>query len=358
MRLLITCTWLIIGLHCSDSRWLKKYEENYHRPTYRNGRHSHLNHVNYDRKALEDRDNPPPLQTRVERPFNASTDFTYYVNVLSEGSVICAGALISHRMVITSTHCFQAPGHDASYEFTAKHMSILTGIEFSPEPIPHQVLAFFMPVNRRDEFTNYVALLALSNKLDRHRFRYIPLNRKIPKEGDVVKMAFITSPQYEVTLYDTRVLNYFRCRVYYALKEFFHVSTFEHGFFCVRNRRHTKKTTCFTRPGDPLVVDNKLAGINIYGGHCDEEDDSVNMDIYLPIRLVIPFIQMATDALRAFTGSGPFNESIPANFPPMLQSLADKSPNVYVGSHVPYIPFDDPRNGGPQVNELEYSQNY
>ncbi|XP_016949830.1 uncharacterized protein LOC108024424 [Drosophila biarmipes] len=346
MRLPITCILLIVGLDYSASMWIKRYVENYHRPTYRNRAHSSSKHVDYNREALENRGKSRTLETRTRTPFDAAKDVSYYVNVLNEGSVICAGALISHRMVITSTHCFFATGVDATYEFTAKKMTILTAIDFAPNTEPHQVKAFFMPVNRDKHFINHVALLALAEKLDRTKYRYIPLNRRKPKMGDDVKMAFLGPPTYKVTLYNTRVFDHDRCHVHYGLKDLFHVSTFEPDFFCVRNKKHSIKSTCSTRPGDPLLVDNKLVGVNIYGEHCDEDDDTTNMDIYLPIRVVIPFIQMATDALRAFTGSGPYNTSLKGPLSPLLQSLADREPNIYVGAHVPQIPFDSALNGG------------
>ncbi|XP_037719153.1 serine protease SP24D [Drosophila subpulchrella] len=346
MRLLITSILLILGLDYSASMWLKRYIENYHRPTYRNRAHSSSKHVNYNREALENRDKARTLETHSTPPFDPEKHVSYYVNVLNEGSVICAGALISHRMIITSTHCFYATGTDATYEYTAKKMTILTAIDFAPNTEPHQVKAFFMPVNRDDHFINHVALLALAEKLKKSTYRYIPLNRKKPKMGDDVKMAFLGPPTYKVTLYNTRVFEYDRCRIHYGLKDLFHISTLEPDFFCVRNKKHSKKSTCSTRPGDPLLEDNKLVGINIYGEHCDEDDDSTNMDIYIPIRVVVPFIQMATDALRAFTSTGPYNTSLKAPLSPLLQSLADKDPNIYVGVNVPELPFDDPLNGG------------
>ncbi|EDV53306.1 uncharacterized protein LOC6555357 [Drosophila erecta] len=346
MRLLITCILPILGLDYSASMWIKKYSENYHRPTYYNRAHRSKDHVDYNREALEERDKPKPVEVHKRLPFDATRDLSYYVNVLNEGSVICAGALISRRMVMTSTHCFPPRRYDVIYEYTAQHLSILTGMEFAKNPDPHKVIGFFMPVNKKERDTNHVALLALSNKLDRDHYRYIPLHRKRPQEGDDVQMAYYGPPKYQIRLYNTRVLGYDRCRIYYSLKEVFHISTIEPDFICVRNKRHSKKTTCSTRPGDPLLVDNKLAAINIYGEHCDEDDDSTNMDIYLPIRTVIPFIQTATDALRAFTGSGPYNESHGGTLSPLLESLVKRSPNVYVGGPLPELAFDDPLNGG------------
>jgi len=120
--------------------WVKRYIENYHRPTYRNRAHSSDKHVNYNREALENRKKPRTLEAHTRPPFDHEKHVSFYVNVLNEGSVICAGALISHRMIITSTHCFYATGTDATYEYTAKKMTILTAIDFAPntEPIHHK----------------------------------------------------------------------------------------------------------------------------------------------------------------------------------------------------------------------------
>jgi len=111
--------------------WVKRYIENYHRPTYRNRAHSSDKHVNYNREALENRKKPRTLEAHTRPPFDHEKHVSFYVNVLNEGSVICAGALISHRMIITSTHCFYATGTDATYEYTAKKMTILTAIDFA-----------------------------------------------------------------------------------------------------------------------------------------------------------------------------------------------------------------------------------
>lgn len=339
MRRLIVSLLLVLGLNYSASMWLKKYEENYHRPTYYNKHHRTQDHVDYNREALDKRDEVEPTKRRHMPPFNPQRDLSYYVHVLDHGSVICAGAMISHRLVITSTRCFNPPVNDQSYEFKAKQMGIVSGAEFGMSD-PHEVIAFYMPVSRDSQKANYVALLALASKLDRSYYRYIQIYRKIPKSGDKVKIAFVDPQDYKITYMDTMVLNYDRCQIDYSLKELFNVDTFEPFFICVRNKRHTMKATCSTRPGDPLIVGNKLAAINIYGENCDEEKDSVNMDIYLPMRPVVKFIQVATDSLRAFTRSGPYNESIPPTVSPLIESLMHKEPMIYVGGP-PRAPDDE-----------------
>lgn len=106
MRVLATLLVLVFGLSHTSSKWIKKYVENYHRPTYYNKGHSSLDHVDYNRTALEERDKPPVEERPTQEPFDALKHQSFYVSILHHGSVICAGALISRRMVVTSTVCF------------------------------------------------------------------------------------------------------------------------------------------------------------------------------------------------------------------------------------------------------------
>jgi len=106
--------------------WVKRYIENYHRPTYRNRAHSSDKHVNYNREALENRKKPRTLEAHTRPPFDHEKHVSFYVNVLNEGSVICAGALISHRMIITSTHCFYATGTtESSWKYGFYYSTVL-----------------------------------------------------------------------------------------------------------------------------------------------------------------------------------------------------------------------------------------
>ncbi|KAH8332510.1 hypothetical protein KR074_004461 [Drosophila pseudoananassae] len=330
MRVSVTLLVLVLGLSYTSSKWMKKYVENYHRPTYYNKQHSSSDHVDYNRTALEERDQPPAVENRTPEPFDAVKHQSFYISILHHASVTCSGALISRRMVITSTVCFRASPRDNTHEYKANHLTVLAAIDLVPfnETLPHEVIGLYLPVNNHNAQVNHVCLLGLKHKLD-HHYRYIPLYRRIPKYGDEVTITYTGAASRRLKYFRTMVLNMDRCRDYYDGLDFFDVDTYHPDYFCVRNRRHTKKTTCNTRPGDPLVKDNQLAGINIFGERC-EVDDIVNMDLYLPMRPVVPFIQLATDALRAFTGTGPFNETAhPHEMSPLVKSLVEGSPNFW-----------------------------
>ncbi|KAH8247800.1 hypothetical protein KR038_010068, partial [Drosophila bunnanda] len=332
MQLLMAGLLLVLVLDCSASIWIKKYVENYHRPTYYNKRHRSKDHVDYTREALERLPEVKPTKSR-RPPFDPERDISYYVHVLHRASMICSGALISYRMVITSSHCFRSETEDDTKTtlYRASDLSVVTGGEFAMSD-PLSVITFFMPVNGIEKNITSVALLGLELKLDPQYYRYIKIYHKVPKLGDQVKIAFLDPLEYRVKHMDTVILNYERCQSYYALRDLFRLPSEGSDYICVRNKRNTLRSTCSTRPGDPLLVGNQLAAINIYGEHCSSAIETVNMDIYLPMRPVVKFIQLATDSLRAFTHTGPYNESITRPPSPLVQSLITRQPNFYVGN--------------------------
>ncbi|BFF92390.1 trypsin theta [Drosophila madeirensis] len=316
MWLKSTYLLLLLGLPWSRGNWVKIYKENYHRPTYYNPSHSRANHVNYNRTQMDERDKALRLNEIMRTDFDPSLHKSYYVHIYYKGSVFCSGALISRRMVITSARCFLPPTTEPVREYKAKYMSVLTGLDIGHETtmVPHAVNAIYMPGHKENGTANDIALISLRKKLPSGTYRYIPLYRKIPKAGDSVQMAFLDPMEHAITLYETKVVDMERCKRTYEELGFTDFP-FEPEYYCVSNVKHSKKTACSTRPGDPLIIDNQLAAINIFGEHCDEEEDSDTMDIYFGIRHTIKFIQLATDALRAFTGTGPFNVSAQTTTP-------------------------------------------
>ncbi|XP_022214460.1 trypsin [Drosophila obscura] len=319
MWLKSTYLLLLLGLPWSSANWVKMYDENYHRPVYYNPGHSKANHVNYNRAQLEERDMEHEAEAKTRDEFDPAVHKTYYVHIYYKGSLFCSGALISRRMIITSARCFLPPTTEPVREYKAKYMYVLTGADIGHRTttVPHAVNAFYMPGHKENGTANDIALISLTKKLDRDTYRYIKLYRKIPKAGDSVRMAFLNPMEYEITLHDTKVVDMERCKHTYeglGFREFL----FEPEYYCVSNMKHSVKSACNTRPGDPLIIDNQLAAINIFGEHCDEEEDTDTMDIYFGVRHTIKFIQLATDALRAFTGTGPFNESMQTTTPSAL----------------------------------------
>ncbi|XP_062125420.1 trypsin eta [Drosophila sulfurigaster albostrigata] len=283
-------------------------EETVHRPTYYNKAHKSSAHVDYNPQLLALRDAKPKREPRVALPsFDPKTDLSYYVNVLDRGSVICAGALISRRMVVTSSRCFLPQPTEPTREFKAEDMSVVTGKDFADGAHKtSQVIAFYMPVEKEaGKGVHNIALLALEQKLQRGAYRYIPLYSRLPPKGTPVTMSFVDHQSHDITLYESKVLSNESCKQTY--EDYGKIRLpFNEEFFCVANR---KKAGCSTRPGDPLIIENKLAGINLYGELCDELKEGRKADVYYSLRHSVPFIQRSTDLLRAFTKSGPYNSS-------------------------------------------------
>lgn len=288
----------------AHAEWLKMYEEEEHRPTYYNRAHSLDQHVDYSRSKMALRDSVTSIPTTTQAPFDPQRDLSFYVNILYKNSVLCAGSMISRRMVITSSRCFLGTETKPAIQYKARDMTVMPGNYFAnPYAKPARVIAFFQP-SPKETFTavHDISLLGLERKLDKANHRYIPLYRHKPKPYNPVLMVFIHPATRDITFYNSSILALDRCERQYEQVGL------EGEFFCVKNRR---KSGCSTRPGDPVIIDNKLAGVNLYGEHCDELEGAQNVDVYYAIApYTIKFIQTATDLLRGFTGTGPFNGSL------------------------------------------------
>ncbi|XP_064549992.1 brain-specific serine protease 4-like [Drosophila montana] len=299
---------LLLSVQIAVGVWLKRYIETSHRPSYYNRGHNQNMHVDYNRDILAERDRKGQVARSFGLPtFDPNVHKSYYVHILYKGSVFCAGALISHRMVITSSRCFLNNENEPTREYKARQMSVLPGHKFGrPKRKVSNVRAFYLPTSKHGNGNVHdIALLGLKKKMDR-KSRYIKLFEQMPKMGSTVNMSFVDSKTQEITLFKTKVVDFEECKSSFEQSGKIAIP-FDKEFFCVRN---IKTGGCSTRAGDPLIVDSQLAGVNIYGEHCDELEGHHIVDIYYAIPHTIPFIQKATDLLRALTGTGPFNESI------------------------------------------------
>ncbi|XP_017874099.1 PREDICTED: uncharacterized protein LOC108621343, partial [Drosophila arizonae] len=294
----------VISVHIAAGRWVSSYDEKYHRPTYYNRAHKSSQHVDYNATALFLRDFHPSIKKTLPL-FDPSIHLSYYVNVLYKGSVICAGALISRRMIITSSRCFLANELEPSHEFKARDMSIQPGNHFGQrERVVYPVKAFFLPAGRyQHEDVHRIALLALHTKLKKGTYRYIELYRKVPRPNAHVLVSYVDSYTRDITLLKTKVVSQKKCK-----KAFRNIGKrkvpFDDDLVCVKS----SKQGCSTRPGDPMIIDKKLAGINIYGENCEELEGNLVADVYYTMHYTVPFIQRATDMLRAFTGTGEYSK--------------------------------------------------
>lgn len=295
---------LVVFAH---AEWLKMYEEEEHRPTYYNRAHRPDQHVDYSRSKMAARDKKWEGSKVSLPPFEPEKHLSFYVNILYMNSVLCAGSMISRRMVITSSRCFMGTETAPVIQYKARYMTVMTGNYFgNPFAQAWPVIAFFQPSPKQGEKDVHdISLLGLAKKLDRETHRYIGLYRKHPPANTAVLMAFVYPATRDITFYNTSVVDIGYCKRQYEQAEI--NITMGKEYYCVKNRR---SSGCATRPGDPLIIDNQLAGINLYGEQCDELDGSQDVDIYYNIRSTIKFIQTATDLLRGFTGTGPFDHSL------------------------------------------------
>ncbi|XP_068139949.1 LOW QUALITY PROTEIN: trypsin epsilon [Drosophila tropicalis] len=296
----ISYTFLLmqLGVLITFAMSIIKKTENYHRIDYYNHAHKSEHHIDYNREHLKEYGRS---LTHKNVTSESLLHKSYYVNILYKGSVMCAGILISQRMIVTSARCFISSTYDPTLEYKAKDMSVLTEIHFNINKChPQKVIAFYMPGYETNFKPHNIALIALTTKLRRSHYRPIKIFRGVPKVGDPVQMAFFDPTEYGISLYDTRLVHLERCRS--SLFQYEHTGALvDPEFYCVKNRENLKLYICSTRPGDPLIIGSELAGINLYGEHCKNDENTSPMDVYYAISHSIKFIQAATDLLRIFT---------------------------------------------------------
>ncbi|EDW80202.1 uncharacterized protein Dwil_GK18892 [Drosophila willistoni] len=299
MRISFTYLLIQLGLVITSATSIIKKTENYHRIAYYNHAHKSEHHIDYNREHLEEY-----ARSQTHKNVTSESLFhnSYYVNILYKGSVMCAGILISQRMIVTSARCFISSTYDPTLEYKAKDMSVNTGSHFniSTNVIPKKVIAFYMPGKEKNFKPHNIALVALATKLRRSHYRPIKIYRGVPKVGDPVQIVFFDPTEYIINLYDAKLVHLQRCKS--SLFQYEHTDGLVNPeFYCVKNRQNLKHFICSTRPGDPLIIGSKLAGINLYGEHCENDENTSLMDIYYAIAHSIKFIQTATDLLRVFT---------------------------------------------------------
>ncbi|KAH8326725.1 hypothetical protein KR067_012276 [Drosophila pandora] len=191
----------------------------------------------------------------------------FLLKVLHGNTIICSGALISCRLVLTSAHCFVDGPTDGQkhkplaqeYKVQASRTRIydVANIILGPEAsIAEDMALTVLKVSVQDAYVQPVALC--DTQLQR---------------PDNVTMYM---SQRHLRFLRTEVITNGACKRSYALDESVFITA---TMLCARNSN--KVADCQTTKGDLLLHQDTLCGINIYGSHCSE--GSINGDLYADV---------------------------------------------------------------------------
>ncbi|XP_017092702.2 trypsin-4 [Drosophila bipectinata] len=187
----------------------------------------------------------------------------FLLKVLHGNTIICSGALISGRLVLTSAHCFdEGPKHKPlaqNYKMQASRSRIYGVANIIPGPdagMTEDMALAVLKVSVQDAYVQPVALC--DTQLRR---------------PDNVTMYM---SQRHLRFLRTEVITNGACKRSYAQDESVFITA---TMLCARNSN--KVADCQTTKGDLLLHKDTLCGINIYGSHCLE--GSINGDLYADV---------------------------------------------------------------------------
>ncbi|KAH8295449.1 hypothetical protein KR018_011345 [Drosophila ironensis] len=189
----------------------------------------------------------------------------YLLKLIHRNSVICSGALISFRLMLTSALCFagsvaknQKPNaQEYKVQASRSRTYNVVNIVLGPDSTITEILALAVlkaPV--QDTLVQPVALC--DTQLGR---------------PDNVTMYM---SQNHLRFLRTTIIGNAACKRSYAQNESVFITA---AMLCARNAN--RLADCQTGRGDFLLHENTLCGINIYGSQCTE--GSINGDLYADV---------------------------------------------------------------------------
>uniref|UniRef100_A0A6P4EZE2 Venom serine protease Bi-VSP n=1 Tax=Drosophila rhopaloa TaxID=1041015 RepID=A0A6P4EZE2_DRORH len=182
----------------------------------------------------------------------------FLMRVLYENKVICSGALISSRLVLTSAYCFprtsrNPPAH--LYKLQASRSRIYS-------------VASIIIGTMED-----MALLLLKSPLQDAFVQPIELCDTALRRNDNVTMYM---SQQHLRFLRTKLIANGNCKRSYAQDENAFITK---TMLCAQNSN--RLMDCQTTKGDLLIHKNRVCGVDIYGQHCS--DGAVNGELYADV---------------------------------------------------------------------------
>ncbi|XP_020809253.1 seminase [Drosophila serrata] len=210
-----------------------------------------------DSKEIKPPRNESPLTTKPtisHTTVKPKTAKHFLLKVIHGQEVICSGALISTRLVLTSAHCFNLSKGTKSpqareYKLQASKSRI------------YEVSNIIL--GESSSKTEDMALMVLKLPLKDALIQPIELCDEPlrPKDNVTIYMS-----KRNLQFLRTNVIANRNCKESYASDELAFITQ---TMICVQNLN--RKADCRTIKGDLLLHKDRLCGIDIYGQHCSEE---------------------------------------------------------------------------------------
>ncbi|KAH8280922.1 hypothetical protein KR054_005116 [Drosophila jambulina] len=190
------------------------------------------------------------------------SNFSFIAKVRVSGSIRCSAALVAPHVVISSNACCRNESvHQLQILFSGGRtlaVDIMLNPKFCPE----------------------LCLLHLKSRSD---IQPVTISQRSPKLGQNVSMV-MASP--DLSFYGrrpTQIIENRACKISFQEEESAYITP---NMMCAKNSMKTDR--CANNPGDGLLMDHQLCGINAYGSRC--RPNSLNGDLYIDLAKLQPMI--------------------------------------------------------------------